>query len=134
MNFTLPNSLPVQNSLIDQTRHQGVGNIKQQKLYERESPIKNKYPQSQHTFSKYKKKYGDLGPYSIYAYVAVNILLDAAKDAAATDSKALMDKIRSKEFQTALGKIRFSEKGDVSEAPYIVWITKNGKFEEFWKP
>ena len=98
------------------------------------SPDPAHIPAAADFISKYKKKYGDLGPYSIYAYVAVNILLDAAKDAAATDSKALMDKIRSKEFQTALGKIRFSEKGDVSEAPYIVWITKNGKFEEFWKP
>jgi ABC-type branched-subunit amino acid transport system substrate-binding protein len=66
--------------------------------------------------------------------VAVNILLDAVKEAGMTDAKAVIAKIRAKEFPTALGKIMFNEKGDVSEAPYIVWITRNGKFEEFWKP
>jgi ABC-type branched-subunit amino acid transport system substrate-binding protein len=34
---------------------------------------------------------------------------------------------------TALGKIKFDEHGDVTEAPYIVWITSAGKFQEFWK-
>lgn len=83
---------------------------------------------------KYRKKYGELGSYSIYAYVAMNVLLDAIKEAGSVDGKAVIDKLRAKEFTTALGKIRFNEKGDVSQAPYIVWITKNGKFEEIWKP
>jgi ABC-type branched-subunit amino acid transport system substrate-binding protein len=38
------------------------------------------------------------------------------------------------EFNGAVGKIKFDEKGDVTVAPYVVWITKNGKFEEYWKP
>ncbi len=83
---------------------------------------------------KYRNRFGELGPYSIYAYVAANILLDSVKEAGSTDGKAVIEKLKSKEFQTALGKIKFDEKGDVSQAPYIVWITKNGKFEEFWKP
>jgi len=38
------------------------------------------------------------------------------------------------EFSGALGKIKFTEKGDVSVSPYVVWIVKSGKFEEYWKP
>lgn len=83
---------------------------------------------------KYRNRFGELGPYSIYAYVAANILLDSVKEAGSTDSKAIIGKLKTKEFQTALGKIKFDEKGDVSQAPYIVWITKNGRFEESWKP
>ncbi|HMK61553.1 MAG TPA: branched-chain amino acid ABC transporter substrate-binding protein [Dissulfurispiraceae bacterium] len=82
---------------------------------------------------KYKKKYGELGPYSIYSYVAMNILLDAAKSAGTADGKAIINKLRTTDFSTALGRIKFDEKGDVSVAPYIVWITRNGKFEEFFK-
>ncbi len=98
------------------------------------SPDPAHIPAAADFIRKYKAKYGELGPYSIYAYVAVNILLDAAKEAGSSDGKALIGNLRSKDFATALGKIRFNEKGDVSEAPYIVWITRGGKFDEFWKP
>ncbi|HMK55632.1 MAG TPA: branched-chain amino acid ABC transporter substrate-binding protein [Dissulfurispiraceae bacterium] len=97
------------------------------------SPDPAHIPSAKAFIDKYRKKYGELGPYSIYAYVAVNVLLDAAKSAGNTDGKAVISKLRSAEFPTALGRIKFDEKGDVSVAPYIVWITRNGKFEEFWK-
>ncbi|MGO9377662.1 MAG: branched-chain amino acid ABC transporter substrate-binding protein [Dissulfurispiraceae bacterium] len=95
------------------------------------SPDPAHIPAAKDFIDKYKKKYGELGPYSIYAYVAVNILLDAAKEAGSADGKMVIDKLRSKEFITAFGKIKFNENGDVAQAPYIVWITRNGKFEEF---
>lgn len=97
------------------------------------SPDPAHIPAARDFISKYKQKYGDLGPYSIYAYVAVNILLEAAKDAGSADGKLIIDKIGFKEFQTALGRIKFDEHGDVAKAPYIVWTTRNGKFEELWK-
>jgi ABC-type branched-subunit amino acid transport system substrate-binding protein len=45
-----------------------------------------------------------------------------------------MDKLHSMEFSGALGKTRFDDKGDVTGSPYVVWITKDGKFIEFWRP
>jgi branched-chain amino acid transport system substrate-binding protein len=83
---------------------------------------------------KYRAKYGEIGPYSIYAYDAANILLNAIKEAGSTEGKAVIEKLHSMEFNGALGKIRFDGKGDVTVSPYVVWITKNGKFEEYWKP
>ena len=56
------------------------------------------------------------------------------KKATTKDSKAIIEKLHSMEFNGAVGKIKFDEKGDVAVAPYVVWITKNGKFEEYWKP
>jgi hypothetical protein len=38
------------------------------------------------------------------------------------------------DFNVALGNIKFDAKGDVTVSPYVVWITKNGKFEEYRKP
>jgi len=83
---------------------------------------------------KYQSQYGDIGPYSVYAYDAANILLSAIREAKSTEGKAVIDKLHAMEFDVALGKIRFDAKGDVTASPYVVWITKNGKFEEYWKP
>lgn len=97
------------------------------------SPDPNNIPNAKGFIEKYKAKYGELGPYAIYAYDATNILLTAIKEAGVTEGKAVMAKMHALEFSGALGKIRFTDKGDVQQSPYIVWITKNGKFEEYWK-
>ncbi|MEW6214695.1 MAG: branched-chain amino acid ABC transporter substrate-binding protein [Nitrospirota bacterium] len=83
---------------------------------------------------KYQSRYGEIGPYSIYAYDATNILLTAIEEAKTTDGKTIIDKLHSMTFSGALGKIGFDSKGDVTIAPYVVWITKDGRFEEYWKP
>lgn len=98
------------------------------------SPDAKKIPTAKKFVEDYEKKFGELGPYSIYAYDAANIMLSAIKEAQKTEEKAIIEKLHSVEFDGALGKINFDAKGDVTVAPYIIWITKNGKFEEFWKP
>lgn len=98
------------------------------------SPDPQHIPTAKEFIDKYKAKYGELGPYSIYAYDATNILLTAVKEAGTKDGKAIIERLHSMEFSGALGKIKFDNRGDVTVAPYVVWITKNGKFEEYWKP
>jgi branched-chain amino acid transport system substrate-binding protein len=98
------------------------------------SPDPRNIPSAKGFIEKYQSKYGDLGPYSIYAYDAANILLSAVKEANSSEGKAIIDKLHAMEFNVALGTIRFDENGDVTVSPYVVWITKNGKFEEYWKP
>ncbi|MBF0507289.1 MAG: branched-chain amino acid ABC transporter substrate-binding protein [Nitrospirae bacterium] len=98
------------------------------------SPDPKNIPAARGFMEKYAAKYGEMGPYSIYAYEAANILLTAIQAAGTTDGRAVMEKIHSMEFNGSLGKIKFTEKGDVAQSPYVVWITKNGKFEEYWKP
>lgn len=98
------------------------------------SPDPKNIPEAKGFIDKYKKRFGELGPYSIYAYDAMNILLNAIKEAGTTDGKDVIEKLHSMEFSGALGRIKFTEKGDVTVSPYVVWITKGGKFEEYWKP
>jgi branched-chain amino acid transport system substrate-binding protein len=98
------------------------------------SPDPKNIPTAKGFIEKYNAKYGELGPYSIYAYEAINILLTAIKEANTTEGTAVIEKLHSMEFSGALGKIKFTKKGDVAGSPYVVWITKNGKFEEYWKP
>jgi branched-chain amino acid transport system substrate-binding protein len=98
------------------------------------SPDPNNIPTAKDFIKNYTSKFGEIGPYSIYAYDAGNILLTAIKEAKAVDGKAVIDKLHSLEFTGAIGKIKFDAKGDVTSAPYVVWITKDGKFVEYWKP
>jgi len=98
------------------------------------SPDARKIPTAKAFIDAYEKKFGEIGPYSMYAYDAANVMLTAIKEAGTKDGKAIIEKLHSMEFNGAVGKIKFDEKGDVTVAPYVVWITKNGKFEEYWKP
>lgn len=98
------------------------------------SPDPKNIPQAKEFIEKYNARFGELGPYSVYAYDAINILLTAIKEAGTTDGKAVIEKLHSMEFSGSMGKIKFTDKGDVAGSPYVVWITKNGKFEEYWKP
>jgi len=98
-----------------------------------------KMPEAKGFLEKYKAKYGaELAPYAIYSYDAANILLtslaEAEKEGKMKDGKRVAEIIRGIKYNGALGHIEFDQKGDVKKSPYIVWITKNGKFEEFWKP
>lgn len=98
------------------------------------SPDPAKIPTAKEFLDKYHTKYGEHGPYSIYAYDAANILLKAIADAGTTDGKKMSEAIRAMTYNGALGTIQFDSKGDVLKAPYVVWITKDGRFEEYWKP
>lgn len=98
------------------------------------SPDPQKIPTAKAFIENYRKKFGEIGPYSIYAYDAANILITAVKEAGTTDNNRVIEKLHSVEFTGALGKIKFDEKGDVTSAPYVVWITKDGKFNEYWRP
>lgn len=98
------------------------------------SPDPNNMPTAKAFIEKYRTKYGELGPYSIYAYDAANILLTAIQAAGTTDGNSIMDKLHSMEASGATGKIKFDSKGDVISAPYVVWTTREGKFVEYWKP
>ena len=77
---------------------------------------------------KYKASYGDLGPYSIYAYDAANILLTAIKETRSVDGAQLAAYISATPFRGALGTISFDGRGDVTRAPYVVWQVKGGTF------
>ena len=85
---------------------------------------------AQSFMQKYKAKYGDPGPYSIYSYDAANILLTAIAQTGTTDGAKLAAYIAKTNFHGAFGDISFDEHGDVAKAPYVIWQVKDGKFIE----
>ena len=80
------------------------------------SPDARKIPTAKTFIDTYEKKFGEIGPYSIYAYDAANVMLTAIKEANTKEGKAIIDKLHSVEFNGAVGKIKFDEKGDVTVA------------------
>lgn len=98
------------------------------------SPDPENIPFAKEFLAKYHKEYGQHGPYSIYAYDATNVLLKGLEDAGTVDAHKVSDAIKKMTYDGALGRLEFDERGDVSKSPYIIWRTRNGKFEEYWKP
>jgi len=87
-------------------------------------------PSAKSFMDKYKAKYGDPGPYSIYAYDAANIILTAIAETRNTDGSKIADYISKTVFHGAFGDISFDKNGDVTKAPYVIWQVKGGKFVE----
>lgn len=79
---------------------------------------------------KYRAKYGDPGPYSIYAYDAANIILSSIAETKSTDGDKIAEYLSRTTFHGAFGDISFDKNGDVSKAPYVIWQVKEGKFVE----
>jgi branched-chain amino acid transport system substrate-binding protein len=76
----------------------------------------------------YRARFGEPGPYSIYAYDAANIILTAIKETGSTDGATVAGFIAKSAFKGAFGDISFDQNGDVTVAPYVVWQVKSGSF------
>lgn len=78
----------------------------------------------------YNAKFGEVGPFSAYAYDAANLLLTAIKDAAKPDKQLIRDKVAEINFPGVTGNISFNPKGDLTEMKFQVWtIDSDGQFK-----
>ena len=78
---------------------------------------------------RYEKEFdAETGPYSVYAYVAANILFESIEKAGSTDGKAIAKAMREMEHDTVIGPVSFDEKGDVTRSIYTIWVVKDGEF------
>ncbi|HEY4485913.1 MAG TPA: branched-chain amino acid ABC transporter substrate-binding protein [Nitrospiria bacterium] len=98
------------------------------------SPDTTKASGAKAILEKYRARYGEPGPYSFYAYDAAQVLLGAMDKAGTTDGFGVSQAIRTSAHEGITGRILFDRKGDLLSTTYVVWITKNGKFEEYWRP
>lgn len=77
----------------------------------------------------YRAKYGDVGPYSLYAYDAANVLLKGIAAAKSAEGAKIAQAIHSMTFAGARGDLAFDDNGDLRNIPYVMWIVKDKKFE-----
>lgn len=59
--------------------------------------------------------------YTLYSYAAVQAWAQAVQQAGSTELRDVIKSLKSGSFDTALGKIGFDEKGDVTGASAFVW-------------
>jgi branched-chain amino acid transport system substrate-binding protein len=86
-------------------------------------------PAAQAFVKSYNDKYHqDVGAYSVYGYDAANVLLTAIQQAQSTDADKVAAVMKSRSFDTILGKVEFDDKGDVKGSGFVMWTIKDGKF------
>jgi branched-chain amino acid transport system substrate-binding protein len=66
--------------------------------------------------------------YTLYSYGAVQAWAQAALKAGTTESKAVINALRSGEFETILGKISFDAKGDVKQPGFEWFIWRSNRY------
>ncbi len=98
------------------------------------TPDTAKMPEAQSVMGRYRTQYGEPGPYSLYAYDAANVLLKGIQVAGTTDGRKVSEVIHGLTHDGVTGQIQFDAKGDIPKIQYVVWLTRQGKFEEIWRP
>ena len=93
-------------------------------------PDAEKQPKAKEVMDAYRKRFGEPGPYSLYAYVATEVALKAIADTKSTDGIEVARKLHSMTADTAIGPIKFDDKGDPQATPFVMWTVKDGKFVE----
>ena len=80
---------------------------------------------------RYELRYGSLGPYVLYAYDAVGVLLQAIQVAKPADNsiqelKKVLRAIRARPYAGALGTLRWDKNGDLATSPYAIYVANRG--------
>jgi branched-chain amino acid transport system substrate-binding protein len=94
-------------------------------------PAVEEMPQAGRFYGAFKARYGELGPYSVYAYDAAMVLLQAMELAKTTSGDSLVKTLHAQKFNGAMGEIAFDAKGDITAAPYVIWTVKGGEFKPY---
>jgi branched-chain amino acid transport system substrate-binding protein len=86
---------------------------------------------------RYELRYGSLGPYVLYAYDAVGVLLQAIQVAKPIDNsrpelQKVLRAIRTRPYAGALGTLRWDRNGDLMTPPYVIYVAKRGGSVQGW--
>lgn len=91
------------------------------------NPDPRKNPNAKAVLAKFKAKNFEPEAYTLYAYAAVQIFAEAAKQAKSVDGKKLSEVMKQgKPFKTVIGDIAFDKKGDITRPDYIMYVWKKG--------
>ncbi|MCX5735475.1 MAG: branched-chain amino acid ABC transporter substrate-binding protein [candidate division NC10 bacterium] len=86
---------------------------------------------------RYELQYGSLGPYVLYVYDAVGVLLQAIQVAKPVDNSTqelqkVLRAIRTRAYVGALGTLRWDRNGDLATPPYVIYAAKRGGSVHGW--
>lgn len=78
----------------------------------------------------YRARFGEVGPYSLYAYAAATAGLQGIAKTGNTDAREVARTLHKIEVETPFGPMKFDDKGDPQQSPYVMWKVEGGKFVE----
>jgi branched-chain amino acid transport system substrate-binding protein len=107
------------------------GGVAAEGIYFTFGPAVEEMPLAGRFYGAFKARYGELGPYSVYAYDAASVLLQAIEQGKTTAGDSLVKVLHSLRFNGAMGEIAFDTKGDITASPYVIWTVKGGEFKPY---
>jgi len=94
------------------------------------SPDPRNMPSAKTVVAEFKAQGYDPEGYTLYTYAAIQVFAEAAKKANSIRVDDLAKTMRANRFDTVLGNIGFNAKGDVIGPDYVVYVWKDGKYNE----
>jgi branched-chain amino acid transport system substrate-binding protein len=94
------------------------------------APDPRNNPAATDLVKKFKEGGYDPEGYTLYTYVAIKVWADAVKAAGGTDFDKVVDALMKTDTDSAIGKIRFDDKGDIKDATYVWYKWSNGNYAE----
>lgn len=94
-------------------------------------------PSAQSFIRRFEDRYGPIGPYVLYTYDAMGVLLRAIHVAKPlTNTKEELRKVlkvmHSHPYDGTLGRLRWDKRGDLATSPYVVYVTRKGGSLQGW--
>ncbi len=86
---------------------------------------------------RFEARYGPIGPYVLYTYDAMGVLLRAIQMAKPlTNSKEELRKVlkvmHTMAYDGTLGRLRWDKNGDLATSPYVVYVARKGGSLQGW--
>jgi branched-chain amino acid transport system substrate-binding protein len=94
-------------------------------------------PSAQPFIRRFEERYGPIGPYVLYTYDAMGVLLRAmhvAKPLMNTkeELRKVLKVMHSHPYDGTLGRLRWDKHGDLATSPYVVYVTRKGGSLQGW--
>jgi branched-chain amino acid transport system substrate-binding protein len=86
---------------------------------------------------RFEERHGPIGPYVLYTYDAMGVLLRAIQVArpltnAREELRKVLKVMHKSGYDGTLGRLRWDKQGDLSVPPYVVYVTKKGGSLQGW--
>jgi len=94
-------------------------------------------PSAQPFIRRFEERYGPIGPYVLYTYDAMGVLLRAiqmARPLANTkeELRKVLKIMHTSPYDGTLGRLRWDKRGDLVTSPYVMYVTRRGGGLQGW--
>jgi len=94
-------------------------------------------PSAQPFIRRFEERYGPIGPYVLYTYDAMGVLLRAiqmTRPRANTkdELRKVLKIMHTSPYDGTLGRLRWDKRGDLATSPYVVYVTRRGGGLQGW--